>query len=296
MSSTDEKKGWVGKQVFALRKGFAWLRGYREIELPTPSVRRLAGEIERLAPDRAERLLEYLRRSLAGELGEEERFDVAEVFTSEVYPKYKFSDYSRLFLEDEAFLSYYARFMDSGNWHSLDRKYALDQLLRLTLHLPGDVAECGAYRGATAYLMCRAHAKTGRTVHLFDSFEGLSQPDPRDGTYWKPGALRSAEEVLRKNLETFTNFEVHKGWIPSRFGAVAERKFSFLHIDVDLYQPTHDTLAFFYERLTPGAIVLMDDYGFHTCPGAKKAADEFFADKPELIVNLPTGQALVQKR
>ena len=111
-----------------------------------------------------------------------------------------------------------------------------------------------------------------------------------------PGVLRSTEETLRKNLEGFTNFEVYKGWIPTRFEAVADRKFSFLHIDVDLYPPTRDTLAFFYERLVPGALVIMDDYAFRSCPGAMLAADEFLAGKPEPIVKLPTGQGLIMKR
>ena len=48
--------------------------------------------------------------------------------------------------------------------------------------------------------------------------------------------------------------------------------------------------------MNPGGIILCDDYGFLTCPGAKTAMDAFFADKPEEIVNLPTGQGLVIKK
>jgi O-methyltransferase len=70
-------------------------------------------------------------------------------------------------------------------------------------------------------------------------------------------------------------------------------RFSFVHLDVDLYQPTMDSLEFFYGKMSPGNIILCDDYGFVTCPGAKKAMDSFFADKPEEIVSLPTGQGFV---
>ena len=70
-------------------------------------------------------------------------------------------------------------------------------------------------------------------------------------------------------------------------------RFSFVHLDVDLYQPTMDSLEFFYGRMNPCSIILCDDYGFVTCPGAKKAMDSFFADKPEEIVSLPTGQGFV---
>ena len=256
----------------------------------------LASEIERIAPDQAEQLLAFLHRIVADPLNENLRFQTAEALAAAVYPKYKFSEYGRLFLEDKEFLTYYMRFMDVGNWHSLDRKYTLDQLLKQSLHLNGDIAECGVWKGASAYLMCQTHRDSKRVIHLFDSFEGLSAPDSRDGNYWVAGALCSPEEVLRDTLSEFNNYRTYKGWIPERFGEVADRKFSFLHVDVDLYQPTFQTLSFFYERIEPEGVILMDDYGFNSCPGAKLAADEFFSGKPEQIMMLSTGQAFVLKR
>jgi hypothetical protein len=60
-----------------------------------------------------------------------------------------------------------------------------------------------------------------------------------------------------------------------------------------LYQPTLDSVVFFYPRMNRGGLMLFDDYGFATCPGARRAIDEFFTDKPEPIIDLPTGQAFV---
>ena len=54
-----------------------------------------------------------------------------------------------------------------------------------------------------------------------------------------------------------------------------------------------DSCDFFYPRLTPGGMMLFDDYGFASCPGVRKAVDEFFADKMQKPIYLPTGQALV---
>jgi hypothetical protein len=88
----------------------------------------------------------------------------------------------------------------------------------------------------------------------------------------------------------------HVGWIPHTFAAVEDRRFALVHIDVDLHAPTHDALVFFFERLEPNGIVVCDDYGSAYCPGARKAFDEFFADRPESIIELPTGQALVVRR
>ena len=67
------------------------------------------------------------------------------------------------------------------------------------------------------------------------------------------------------------------------------------HIDVDIYEPTLASCAFFYPRMTPGGILLFDDYGFPACRGEKEAVDSFFADKPESVITLPSGQALVIK-
>jgi O-methyltransferase len=223
------------------------------------------------------------------------RFVVAERLAALVYPKYKFSEFGRIFLDDHEFLEYYKQFMDPDNWHSLDRKYTLNQLLGLVANVPGDLAECGVYAGASATLMCKLANRRKKQVHLFDSFLGLSQPDAIDGTYWQPGSLSSSLDKAQSNLKDFSNAHFYQGWIPERFSEVAQNRFCFVHIDVDLYQPTLDSISFFYPRLESRAILLMDDYGFHSCPGAKAAADEYFLPQDIAIVKLPTGQAMVQK-
>ncbi len=262
----------------------------------SPDVLQLVADIQRLAPDRAAQLFTALKWGLESQSQEFDCYQAAEALATAVYPKYKFSEFGRIFLEDAAFLTYYARFMDPGNWHSLDRKYTLNQLLKLVRHIEGDIAECGAYKGASAYLMCRILAGTPSLVYLFDSFEGLAEPLAIDGKYWRKGALSTSEQLLRETLREFDNYRVYKGWIPERFREVADRTFRFVHIDVDLFKPTWDSLEFFYPNLAPGGIFLLDDHGFSTCPGAKKAADKFFADKPEPLAMLPTGQAFAIKQ
>jgi hypothetical protein len=100
---------------------------------------------------------------------------------------------------------------------------------------------------------------------------------------------------VRKNLRHFQRVSLYKGWIPSRFDDVRGRRFSFLHIDVDLYEPTLDSMTFFYPRINRGGIVVCDDYGFNTCPGVTKAIDEFLRDKPEKMVSLPDGGGFLLK-
>ena len=226
-------------------------------------------------------------------LDEESRYRLAERLSSAVYPKFLFSEYGRIHLDDEAFIEYYRRFMDPGNWHSFDRKYFLNQTLRLLTAVTGDLIECGVYNGSSAYLICQFAQSQGRRVYLFDSCQGLSEPTTVDGSYWVKGALSMAENEITRNLEKFKCYTLLSGWIPERFPEVEDRQFCFVHIDVDLYEPTLKSLSFFYPRVNPGGVMLFDDYGFRSCPGARHAIDEFLENKPESVVLVPTGQAFI---
>lgn len=213
-----------------------------------------------------------------------------------LYPKYKFSEFDRLWLGDAAFFRNYERLVGRDNYHSAGRKFFLRSLLPLTRDVPGDTAECGVFQGASSYFICAFTRGSGKRHHLFDSFAGLSQPAAADGAHWREHDFAADEAIALRNLAEFDFVESHKGWIPSEFSQVADRRFSFVHVDVDLYQPTRDSVEFFYPRLAPGGILLCDDYGFGTCPGAKRAVDEFLRDKPEPLVHVPTGQGLFIKQ
>lgn len=186
---------------------------------------------------------------------------------------------------DAKFNAYLDRFGERRGMNT-QRHWMLKELVRLIASVPGDTAECGVYRGAGSWSICQA----GRTHHLFDSFEGMSAPGALDGDHWKSGDLCGPEDTVRTNLAPFLDRLVfHKGWIPEAFPQVSDTRFAFVHIDVDLYQPTADSVAFFYPRLERGGILLCDDYGMTTCPGATRAIDDFLADKPEKMIRLDAG-------
>ena len=202
-------------------------------------------------------------------------------------------------MTDEPFLRYLRLVGESGGLKSINggRRWMIYQLLRLTDKVPGDTAECGVYLAASSYLICSFIAQSAlpKTHHLFDSFEGLSAPTPQDSSYWQPNDLKADFGEAAQRLSPFKNVQFHKGWIPERFNEVADRRFSFLHIDVDLYEPTRDSIAFFYPRMSAGAVIVCDDYGQSTCPGATKAIDEYLRDKPEKMVMLSDGGGFLIK-
>jgi len=207
-----------------------------------------------------------------------------------VLPGYRLTWPELAWFADPELNSILERF-DEKDGLNAHRRLALQELLRLTADVPGDTAECGVYKGCGSYIILRSNARgiQKRIHHIFDSFGGLSAPAAEDGDYWRTGDLAISEQMVRANLREFSDVEYHKGWIPDRFTDVADRAFSFVHVDVDLRQPTLDSVEFFYPRLSDGGILVCDDYGFLTCPGATEAVDQFLTDKPEKMLRLPGG-------
>lgn len=200
-----------------------------------------------------------------------------------------------------------------------DSCWTIVTLLKQALHLGGDVAEAGVYKGGTAMLIKQAmlppprretsspgefldgYATDGarhdaaRKLYLFDSFAGFAEVDAAQDRF-QAGDLgeTSLEDVKRfVGQELFINYR--PGWMPDSFQGLEARRFCFVHVDVDLYASVLACCEFFYGRLQPGGVMVFHDYGFPSCPGARKAIDTFFADKPEEPLVLQTGQVVVSK-
>lgn len=181
------------------------------------------------------------------------------------------------------------------------RVFLLQAALRALEPIEGDIAECGVRHGRSTLFM--ASADNGRRdIHIFDSFEGLSDPSEKDGeldVFKKDGKtrhfnIRNLDRVL-KRFDAYPKINVYQGWIPERFDEIADRQFALVHVDVDLFDPTLAALEFFWPRLSTGGMVICDDYGATAYPGAQAAMDKYFADKQERPVEMPSGQAIVTK-
>lgn len=186
------------------------------------------------------------------------------------------------------------------------RHYTLVQLLKNAPINEGDVCELGCWRGLSAYQLAHHLQSTGfqETFHIFDSFQGLSKYDDIDIPEGNVQDLEKKQtqfacslEIVQSNLKDFNFIEYHQGWIPDRFNDVLDKKFSFVHIDVDLYQPIHDSIQYFYPKLVKGGVMVFDDYGYVQFPGAKKAVDQCLSDfQNPFFVALPSGQAFLVKK
>jgi len=179
---------------------------------------------------------------------------------------------------------------------SADRCYVLYTLARQALALPGDFWECGVYKGGTARLLAELLAASGTTsarLHLFDTFTGMPETNLLRDIHQRGDFADTSLAMVREHIGNADVVIYHQGVIPATFQGLEQSQIAFAHVDVDIYQSVWDCCAFIMPRLVRGGFLVFDDYGFPSCPGARQAVDDFFRDRPEQPLVLPTGQALV---
>jgi len=199
-----------------------------------------------------------------------------------------------------------------GQTRSIEKQYNTIQFLRLVQSMEGCIAECGTFKGLGSFMFCHTLRESdprfdGSGFHIFDSFEGLSNPTEQDhvpdagagsqgAAYMGAGSFQAGLDHVRNALSEFPGIEFHKGWIPASFKSLPEREYRFVHIDVDLYEPTRDSLEYFYPRLCEGGVIVCDDYAHLHWPGATKALDEYCNPRGIPVLNMTTGQGVIIKR
>jgi hypothetical protein len=156
---------------------------------------------------------------------------------------------------------------------------------------PGAMAEAGVYEGVSAKLLCEC--KGDKELHLFDTFEGLPENCEKDGKVHSVGQYATSVEGVRAFLEGHDNVHIHKGLFPDSAADLEEKEFCFVNLDMDLYEGTLAGLEYFYPKMIPGGVILSHDYSI--LAGVKKAFNEFMADKPEPLVEMPSTQVVLTK-
>lgn len=191
----------------------------------------------------------------------------------------------------------------------LKRFLAHLELFKLTLEVPGDIVELGVFRGLG--LMTWANLLESycigdrtKTVYGFDNWAGFAELTPQDGARdqaigkteggFSPAAFR--EELLAAieifDADRFIPWKPRVRLVDGDIGAtlpafLAEKpglRFSLVHFDCDLYQPTRVALDCLWPRLSRGGILLFDEYGMADWPGETQAVDEFLDQHPGLAL------------
>lgn len=160
----------------------------------------------------------------------------------------------------------------------------------LEKNVPGDIVEMGVFHGGSSnYIRAVLDIfQSNKKFHVYDSWQGMPDPSPQDNSPFPflKGDLSGSREHFVKRLvnQGLEPPIIHSGW----FAEIPDNEYpptiAFAYFDSDLYQSIFDSWEKIYKRLSPGAIVLVDDYGMLRTPGVKKACDIFLRDKPESII------------
>lgn len=160
-----------------------------------------------------------------------------------------------------------------------------------TLDISGARVECGAYRGATALLLCHTWRSRnaqfrGQGYYLIDSFTGTGTSSVQDlipvrepgaGARMKPffpaGQSDVTPDMVRGYFTEFPEVEICAGWVPDVFDSIREESYAFVHIDLTLHEATLAALDYFYPKLSEGGVIFCDGSIF--CPGVEKAVEHF---------------------
>ena len=171
--------------------------------------------------------------------------------------------------------------------------YMVWSLARAQAQAGGAMAEVGTYQGASAKLICEA--KGIAEFHIFDTFAGLPGASDDEDPLFREEDYASDEEEVRAYLKRYPNVTIHKGLFPAETGAEVENlRFSFVNLDVDIYESTRDCLEFFYPRMLPGGILVSHDYA--QARGVRKAFDEIIGPESESLIELPESQCMFMKQ
>jgi hypothetical protein len=165
--------------------------------------------------------------------------------------------------------------------------------------VPGDFVELGVYKGNSAAMLAALARKGGRHVYLFDTFEGFDPRDLRGIDHKHPVQFSDTSVAAVQDLVGTEDVTYVKGFFPSSTAQIQMPvQVSVVHIDCDLYEPMKAALELFYPLLSPGGLMLLHDYSSGLWPGATRAIDEFFGDRPEKPILAPdkSGTAVVRKQ
>jgi len=176
--------------------------------------------------------------------------------------------------------------------------------------IPGAFAECGVWRGGSVVAMIltlQEQGVTDRDIYLYDTFEGMTAPtevdtsplDPPAMETWKEAEAKGGraweyyfdrevfnEDMVRENVLStgYPTERVHfvRGKVEDTIPGTVPDRLALLRLDTDWYESTHHELVHLYPLVTPGGVLIIDDYGHWD--GSRRAVDEYFSGQADPLL------------
>lgn len=218
------------------------------------------------------------------------------------------------FMQDPRFIAAYQRGMDSGHHiarpvgsrediHIEWRVHVILWAAQHAVKLEGDFVECGVNTGMFSLAICDYldFARVPKRFYLFDTYRGL----PEEQVSVEEEVLGTIEhhahsysecyDLAQRNFAPYPNAILVRGKVPDTLPGAGIGRVCYLSIDMNIVAPEVAAIEYFWDKLVPGAPVVLDDYGWAAYRLQKDAMDEFARKKNVPILLLPTGQGLILK-
>lgn len=199
------------------------------------------------------------------------------------------------FLDDEQFMAAFEQHAQTDAEKAVIwRLHTLCWAAKQSLRVAGDFVECACYKGITARIISDyiALENTDKQYYLYDLFEHSSEMNhhamPEHGA-------DLYEQVKQRFTDLTSQVHVTKGAVPEVLQQVSPEKIAFLHLDLNNTPAEIGALELLFDRVSPGGIIILDDYGWIAYRAQKEAEDPFFEKRGYRVLELPTGQGLVVK-
>ena len=212
-------------------------------------------------------------------------------------------------LNEPAFAKAYQHSLSVNDWRSeLDidmrwRYYIVCWFANHVKHLEGDFVECGVYRGGYAMALAEylQFNKLNKNFWLLDTFNGLVEkyvsPAEREFGLFEhyEGRYEECYDAVVKTFEPYPNYKIIRGAVPDTLSQCLAEKVCYLSLDMNLAAPEIAAANYFWDKMVPGGVIVLDDYGFSAHIHQKIAFDEWAKQKNVQLLSLPTGQAIIFK-
>jgi O-methyltransferase len=184
---------------------------------------------------------------------------------------------------------------------SIEKMYSLYKAAEYVVkhNIPGDMVECGVYKGGSAMLMAHTLMKMGefkKNIYLYDTYAGMAKPADKDMDFTGRPAIKDyvkfynkdsclwvncpLEEVKQNMFSTGyakENLVFVKGKVEDTIPGKIPDKICLLSLDTDWFESTYHELYYLFPRLSVNGVIIIDDYGHYR--GAREAVDKYFQEK-----------------
>jgi O-methyltransferase len=204
------------------------------------------------------------------------------------------------FLYTARFENAYGAGKSTGSWGAMDLRWRVFVACWAAEHatsLSGDFVECGVNRGGTSRAVMEYvdFADCDKRFYLLDTFCGIPAKMKRTAADVDFSYSECYEDV-RKTFSMFPNARIIRGQVPETLSDIDADQIAYLSLDMNCVEPEIAAAEFFWDKISAGGVILLDDYCYSSHYRLQNIAfGEFARSRDIQILALPTGQGLIIK-